>query len=149
MTAHPQVTLYTDGACSGNPGPGGWGAILIWNGQEKTLYGSNPSTTNNQMELTAVIEGLRILKKKCDVHIFTDSKYVLQGATEWLAGWQKNNWRSANKKEVKNKELWLKLNEELNKHNTQFTWVKGHAGDPLNERADALAVRGREECKPL
>ncbi len=135
-----KITLTTDGACSGNPGPGGWGALLRWNGQEKELSGGEPETTNNRMELTAVIEGLKALKRSCTVHIVTDSKYVMQGATEWAPKWQKNGWKKADKKPVENKDLWQNLLAELERHNTSWEWVKGHAGHADNERADTLAT---------
>ncbi len=140
------VTLYTDGACSGNPGPGGWGFLLVYNGQEKEGYGSATETTNNKMELTAVIEGLKCLKESCAVHIFTDSKYVLQGASEWLPNWKAKNWRKADKKPVLNADLWQSLDTQLSRHQITWTWVKGHAGHPENERVDMLACRGRDEA---
>ncbi len=134
------VILYTDGACSGNPGPGGWGAILMYEKHKLELSGGAKDTTNNRMELSAVIEGLKKLNKPCKVHIFTDSKYVLDGATKWLEGWKQKGWKNSQRKEVINKDLWL-IFDDLNKyHALEWTWVKGHAGDPLNERADELAV---------
>lgn len=139
------VILYTDGACSGNPGPGGWGALLLWNGHEKELSGFEKETTNNRMELMAVIMGLRLLKKKCDVTIYTDSKYVLQGATEWLHGWKKRGWKKADKKPVVNKDLWIELEEEMHKHHIDWQWVRGHSGNEGNERVDALAVKAIED----
>lgn len=139
-----QVDLYTDGACSGNPGPGGWGVLLSWNGHEKELSGGKIQTTNNQMELTAVIEGLRQLKKPCHVELYTDSKYVLDGATKWLAGWKAKNWRRADKKPVLNQELWQQLDIEMMRHKIVWHWVKGHAGHPQNERVDALACVQRD-----
>ncbi len=139
-----QVDLYTDGACSGNPGPGGWGVLLCWNGHEKELSGGKIQTTNNQMELTAVIEGLRQLKKPCHVELYTDSKYVLDGATKWLAGWKAKNWRRADKKPVLNQELWQQLDIEMMRHKIVWHWVKGHAGHPQNERVDALACVQRD-----
>lgn len=139
-----QVDLYTDGACSGNPGPGGWGVLLCWNGHEKELSGGKAQTTNNQMELTAVIEGLRQLKKPCHVELYTDSKYVLDGATKWLAGWKAKNWRRADKKPVLNQELWQQLDIEMMRHKIVWHWVKGHAGHPQNERVDALACVQRD-----
>lgn len=139
-----QVDLYTDGACSGNPGPGGWGALLCWNGREKELSGGKTQTTNNQMELTAVIEGLRQLKKPCHVELYTDSKYVLDGATKWLAGWKAKNWCRADKKTVLNQELWQQLDIEMMRHKIVWHWVKGHAGHPQNERVDALACVQRD-----
>ena len=139
-----QVDLYTDGACSGNPGPGGWGVLLCWNGHEKELSGGKIQTTNNRMELTAVIEGLRQLKKPCHVELYTDSKYVLDGATKWLAGWKAKNWRRADKKPVLNQELWQQLDIEMMRHKIVWHWVKGHAGHPQNERVDALACVQRD-----
>ena len=139
-----QVDLYTDGACSGNPGPGGWGVLLCWNGHEKELSGGKIQTTNNQMELTAVIEGLRQLKKPCHVELYTDSKYVLDGATKWLAGWKAKNWRRADKKPVLNQELWQQLDIEMMRHKIVWHWVKGHAGHQQNERVDALACVQRD-----
>lgn len=134
-----QITIYTDGACKGNPGPGGWAAILKHASATKEIIGSEESTTNNRMELQAVIEGLRALNQPCKVSLYTDSKYVKDGAESWLANWQRNNWKTANKKDVKNKDLWIDLAELLHAHTVIFFWVKGHNGDPLNERADELA----------
>ncbi len=139
------VTLFTDGACSGNPGPGGWGAILSYKGQEKELFGSDTETTNNRMELMAVIEGLRALNRPVDVTIYTDSKYVLEGATKWMAGWKAKGWNK--KGGLKNADLWQLLDLELAKHSVTWQWVKGHSGHPGNERADALAVKGAEQAK--
>ena len=138
------VDLYTDGACSGNPGPGGWGALLIYGETQKTFSGGAKETTNNQMELTAVIEGLKKLKVSCHIHIYTDSKYVLEGATKWLSGWKKNNWKKADKKPVLNQELWQELDTELQKHEVEWTWVKGHAGHEQNELVDQLACEQRD-----
>lgn len=132
--------MYTDGACSGNPGPGGWGAILMWNGHEKELSGHHSATTNNRMEMTAVLEGLRSLKKPCTVTVCTDSVYVLKGSTEWLSGWKRNGWKTSAGKPVENQDLWIALDTELQRHHVSFEWVKGHNGHPLNERADALAT---------
>lgn len=134
------IIIYTDGACSGNPGPGGWGAYLKWNGHEKELSGGEVETTNNRMEMMAVIKALEALKKNSDVHLYTDSKYVLQGATEWLAGWKARGWKGANKKPVKNQDLWEQIDSLLKQHSVQFYWVKGHSGDENNERVDKLAV---------
>ena len=134
------IELYTDGACSGNPGPGGWGALLRWNGHEKSLSGGEEETTNNRMEMMAVIKGLEALNKPSDVTLYTDSKYVLQGATEWLEGWKAKNWKSANKKPVKNKDLWEQIDSLIQRHNVEFIWVKGHAGHKYNEFVDKLAV---------
>ncbi len=137
--ARPVVTIYTDGACKGNPGPGGWGAWLSWDGHEKELCGGEASTTNNRMELTAVIEALASLKRTCDVTIYMDSEYVRKGITEWIHGW-----KTADRKPVKNVDLWQKLEAMASVHHIHWRWVKGHAGDPGNERADALANRGAE-----
>ena len=135
------VTLYTDGACSGNPGPGGWGAILEYGGVEKELSGGEASTTNNRMELTAVIAGLSALKEPCIVELYSDSKYVIDGLSKgWAASWQKNGWKKADKKPVLNPELWQELLKEINKHEYKIIWVKGHAGHPENERCDKLAT---------
>jgi len=134
-----QVEIYTDGACSGNPGPGGWGAILRSNGQERELSGGEQQTTNNRMEMQAIIKALEALKYPCSVEIYTDSKYVLQGATEWLPNWKAKAWRSASKKPVKNVDLWQQLDGLLGIHQTHWHWVKGHSGHPENERADSLA----------
>lgn len=135
------IEIYTDGACSGNPGPGGWGAILRWNGHEKELSGAEPDTTNNRMEMMAVIKALEaITKKGASVHIHTDSKYVMQGVTEWMAGWKARGWKTAGKKPVKNQDLWERIDSLINQHDVRFTWVKGHAGHPENERADELAT---------
>ena len=133
----PAVNLYTDGACSGNPGPGGWAALLEFQGKEKELSGYDPATTNNRMELMAVIEGLSTLKKRCHVHIFTDSKYVMQGMTEWLPGWKASAWKGG---KIKNIDLWQALDAQSRRHTLEWTWVKGHAGHPQNERVDKLAV---------
>tara|TARA_R110002073_G_scaffold24192_2_gene81664 strand:+ start:773 stop:1195 length:423 start_codon:yes stop_codon:yes gene_type:complete len=137
--------MYTDGACRGNPGPGGWGVLLRFGDVEKTLHGGEAMSTNNRMELTAVIKGLEALKKSCDVSITTDSKYVLQGVTEWMENWKKRNWRTASKKPVMNVELWKELDELVAKHSIEWTWVKGHSGHEENEIADQLANRGIDE----
>lgn len=137
-----RVIIYTDGACKGNPGPGGWGAWLRSGTHEKELWGGEAVTTNNRMELTAVIQALGALKKRCDVVIYTDSEYVRKGMTEWIGGWQRRGWRTADNKPVKNAELWQALQDAVNKHQVEWRWVKGHSGDPGNERADALANRG-------
>ena len=141
------VTLYTDGACSGNPGAGGWACVLSYQGAQKQLSGGAKETTNNQMELTAVIQGLSALKETCIVELYTDSKYVLEGATKWLAGWQERNWKRADKKPVLNVELWQQLLPELQRHQIVWHWVKGHAGDPLNELVDSLACQQRDAYK--
>jgi len=133
------VTMYTDGACKGNPGIGGWGVVLMYKDIEKTLCGCQDNTTNNRMELLAVIEGLKSLKKPCHIKIYTDSKYVQLGMLNWLDNWKKNNWRNSQKKEVKNIDLWKILDIEAQKHQIEWFWVKGHAGDIYNEKADQLA----------
>jgi ribonuclease HI len=137
-----RVTLYTDGACSGNPGPGGWGAILIFGDARKTLKGGALETTNNRMELQAAAEGLEALKRGCAVDLHTDSQYVKNGITSWIHGWKRNGWRTADKKPVKNEDLWRRLDAALERHEVEFHWVKGHAGHPLNEEADLLARQG-------
>jgi ribonuclease HI len=139
-----QVTVYTDGACKGNPGPGGWGAWLQYGSIEKELFGGEPNTTNNRMELTAVIEALKALKKPCHVNLYLDSEYVRKGITEWIHGWKAKGWRTAAKQPVKNADLWQQLDALVHDgvHHIHWHWVKGHAGDPGNERADALANRG-------
>ena len=133
------VSIYTDGACSGNPGPGGWGALLRYGDHERELNGAEPDTTNNRMELMAAIEALRALKGRCKVDIYTDSTYVREGITNWIHGWKKNGWRTSANKPVKNAELWQMLETECHQHDICWHWVKGHAGHPENERADALA----------
>jgi ribonuclease HI len=138
----PKVVVYTDGACKGNPGPGGWGAWLSAGGHEKELFGGEANTTNNRMELTAVIEALASLKRTCDVTLFTDSEYVRKGITEWIIGWKSRGWKTADKKPVKNVDLWQRLDALRGLHAVEWRWVKGHAGDPGNERADQLANRG-------
>ncbi|MDX2074598.1 MAG: ribonuclease HI [Alphaproteobacteria bacterium] len=134
------VDIFTDGACSGNPGPGGWGAVLRYGKTEKEISGGEADTTNNRMEMTAVIEALRSLKTPCIANITTDSKYVIQGMTEWLPGWKARGWKTADKKPVKNVDLWQALEEEVSRHDVRWNWVRGHDGHPENERADALAV---------
>ena len=134
-----KVEIYTDGACQGNPGPGGWGAILRYKGVEKELSGYDPATTNNRMELQAAIEGLTSLKRSMKADVFTDSQYLRDGITKWLFQWKKNNWRLSNNKPVKNKDLWEKLESLIETHHVEWHWVRGHAGHPENERADALA----------
>ncbi|WP_342128674.1 ribonuclease HI [Hydrogenophaga sp. OTU3427] len=138
------VTIYTDGACKGNPGPGGWGALLSAGTTEKELFGGERETTNNRMELTAVIEGLAALKRPCVVHLYLDSEYVRKGITEWIHGWKAKGWKTAAKQPVKNADLWQKLDALVHQgtHQIHWHWVKGHAGDPGNERADGLANRG-------
>ena len=136
------VDIYTDGACKGNPGPGGWGVWLKWGDHEKELFGGEPETTNNRMELTAVIEALASLKRRCRVRLHTDSQYVQIGISTWIHDWKKRGWRTADKKPVKNVDLWQKLDELVGKHDIEWIWVRGHDGNPGNERADELANRG-------
>lgn len=133
------VDIWTDGACSGNPGPGGWGAVLRYGETEKEFSGAEPATTNNRMELTAAIEALNALKKPVRVRLHTDSKYVMDGVTKWIHGWKKNGWKTADKKPVKNDDLWRKLEEAASRHQVEWKWVKGHADDVMNNRADELA----------
>jgi len=140
--AQPQVEIWTDGACKGNPGPGGWGALLRAGVHEKELFGGEPATTNNRMELTAVIEALASLKRRCRVVVHTDSQYVKLGVTEWLPMWIRRGWKTAGNKAVKNADLWRRLAQLAGEHDVDWRWVKGHAGVPGNERADALANRG-------
>ena len=142
-----KVEIFTDGACKGNPGPGGWGAILRHGTTEKEIYGASKNTTNNIMELTAVIESLKNLKMPCELIITTDSKYVKNGITECIHNWKKNGWRTAAKKEVKNKELWIELDSLIQIHSISWDWVKGHSGHPENERADLLANVAIEKLK--
>ncbi len=134
-----RVVMYTDGACSGNPGPGGWGVLLRYGRRRKELSGGEAMTTNNRMELRAVIEGLKALKRSCDVDVFTDSLYVMRGITEWMDSWKARGWRTAAKKPVKNQDLWQALDQAAQAHSIKWHWVKGHAGDAGNERADTLA----------
>ena len=145
------VEIFTDGACKGNPGVGGWGAILRFGDAEKELFGGEVNTTNNRMEMTAVIEALRALSRSCDAIVFTDSSYVQKGISEWIHGWKRNGWKTADKKPVKNADLWKALDEVSAGHKIEWRWVKGHAGHPENERADLLANRGVESilAKPL
>ena len=140
-----EVKIYTDGACRGNPGPGGWGVLLLAKGQEREMCGGEPATTNNRMELTAAIRGLSVLTRRCKVIVYTDSEYVRRGIDEWLLGWKNRGWKTAAKKPVKNKDLWLELDELSGKHVISWRWVKGHAGNPGNERADELANQGLEQ----
>ena len=143
MNSTPKaVDVFTDGACSGNPGPGGWGVILRHGDNEKELCGGAAETTNNRMELTAAIEALEALKRPCTVRIYTDSVYVKDGITKWIAGWKRNGWKTAAKKPVKNVDLWQRLDAALGAHDITWNWVKGHAGHPENERADELARAG-------
>ncbi len=144
-----QLVMYTDGACKGNPGPGGWGVLLrSADGTEKEMFGGELETTNNRMEMTAVIQGLRVLKRPCTIVLHLDSQYVLKGITEWLAGWKAKGWKTASKQPVKNVDLWQELDQIVSQagHTIDWRWVKGHAGDPGNERADALANRGVEQA---
>jgi ribonuclease HI len=136
------VQIYTDGACRGNPGVGGWGASLSYNGTHKEIYGGEPETTNNRMELTAVIEALKAMKQPSDITVNSDSKYVLSGINEWLPNWKKRNWKTAAKKPVKNVDLWQQLDALIQPHDIEWVWVKGHSGNPGNERADELANMG-------
>ncbi|CCV03659.1 Ribonuclease H [Mesorhizobium metallidurans STM 2683] len=142
------VEIFTDGACSGNPGPGGWGAILRFNGKTKELSGGEAETTNNRMELLAAISALNALKEPCEVDLHTDSKYVMDGISKWIHGWKKNGWKTADKKPVKNGELWQALDEANRRHKVTWNWVKGHAGHAENERADELAREGMAPFKP-
>ncbi|AOZ01338.1 ribonuclease HI [Cupriavidus sp. USMAHM13] len=137
-----EVTIYSDGACKGNPGPGGWGALLVAGTSEKELFGGERGTTNNRMELTAVIEALRALKRPCRIQVYTDSQYVQKGISEWLPGWKARGWKTSDKKPVKNADLWQSLDVEAARHQVSWHWVRGHNGHPGNERADALANRG-------
>ena len=137
---HRTVIIYTDGACSGNPGPGGWGSILMYKGHRRELSGGETDTTNNRMEMMAVIKALETLKRPCNITLHTDSTYVMKGMTEWLEGWKKRNWRTAGKKPVKNVDLWQRLETAIDAHEVKWVWVKGHSGVPENERADELAT---------
>lgn len=140
-----RVDIYTDGACRGNPGPGGWGAVLKAGDREREILGAERATTNNRMELTAAIEALRALKRPCRVRLHTDSQYLRKGITEWINGWKRRGWKTAGRKDVKNQELWRALDAETARHEVEWIWVKGHAGDPENERADRLANRAIDE----
>ena len=142
----PKVTVFTDGACRGNPGPGGWGAILIAGRHEKEICGGEPSTTNNRMELMAAIQALEALTKPCKVELHTDSTYVMKGISEWIHNWKKRGWKTADKKPVKNEDLWRRLDQARLRHEVDWRWVKGHAGHEFNEHADALAGRGLKEA---
>lgn len=141
------IEIYTDGACKGNPGPGGWGALLRYRMQEKELSGGEPATTNNRMELMAVIAALKALKRRAKIAIYTDSKYVQQGISQWIHGWKQKNWITSARTPVKNVDLWQRLDRLANQHEIEWCWVKGHAGHPENERADALANRGLIEAQ--
>ncbi len=149
MTENDRITVHTDGACSGNPGPGGWAAILQFRGRERELSGGDVLTTNNKMELTAAIEALRALKRPCTVDLYTDSTYVRDGITSWIDRWKVNGWKTAAKKPVKNAELWQALEAEMARHDVTWHWVRGHAGDDLNERADQLAREAMAPYKVL
>lgn len=142
-----EIEVFTDGACRGNPGPGGWGVLLRFNGHEKELWGGEPDTTNNRMELTAAIEGLKALKESCKVDLTTDSQYVRLGITEWMINWKKRGWKTADKKPVKNVDLWQALDEQAARHQVVWHWVKGHSGHRENEIVDQLANRGIDELK--
>lgn len=142
-----KINLYSDGSSLGNPGPGGWGTVLQYNDQERELSGGNPMTTNNQMELQGVIEGLKALKEPCDVHVISDSTYVVKAINEWLVNWVKNNWRNASKKPVKNVDFWKEYLESAKPHKIRATWVKGHAGHEHNERCDILARTQAEKLR--
>lgn len=145
--ATPRITIHTDGACKGNPGVGGWGAILEWNGTVKELKGAETATTNNRMEMLAAIVALEALKRPSDVTLVTDSVYLRDGVTKWLANWKRNGWKTADKKPVKNEDLWRRLETAVARHDIHWRWVKGHAGHPGNERADALANEAIEELR--
>ncbi|GAB4006718.1 ribonuclease HI [Glycomyces albus] len=140
------AVIYTDGACSGNPGPGGWGVYFKWGDHEKELYGAEKVTTNNRMELTAAIMALESLKRPMKVDLYTDSSYVRNGILSWIAGWKRNGWKNAKKEPVKNADLWRRLDQAAAEHDVEWHWVRGHSGDPGNERADRLAVKGRDEA---
>lgn len=141
------VEIYTDGACKGNPGPGGWGALLLYKGVERELWGGAAETTNNRMELTAAIRALEELKRPCQVKLVTDSQYVMQGINDWMPNWKKRGWKTAAKQPVKNADLWRLLDEQVNRHQVSWQWVRGHTGHPENERADLLANRGVVQAK--
>jgi ribonuclease HI len=141
-----EIQIYTDGACLGNPGKGGWAAILMYKNHKKEIFGSEAQTTNNQMELMAVIESLKLIKKPSQIMVYTDSKYVIDGITKWIFNWQKNGWKTADKKPIKNIELWQNLYTEISKHQINFTWVKGHSGNHFNELVDNLARNAANNC---
>ncbi|GAA6139627.1 ribonuclease HI [Arenicella sp. 4NH20-0111] len=145
MSVKTPVQIYTDGACRGNPGPGGWGALLIYGEAEKEIFGGEANTTNNRMELTAAIEALKLLTRSCELTLYTDSQYVRKGMLEWIQGWKARGWKTAAKKPVKNDDLWRSLDEQVSRHQVNWVWVKGHAGNPGNEKADELANRGIDE----
>jgi len=148
MTQDKTVSLYTDGACKGNPGKGGWGVLMRYGSHEKELFGGEAHTTNNRMELTAIIQGLAALKRPCAVVIYTDSQYVKNGMEQWIHGWKKNGWKTASKQPVKNEDLWQQLDRLVAQHQIQWQWVRGHAGHTENERADALANQGVASVEP-
>jgi ribonuclease HI len=141
-----RVNIYADGACRGNPGPGGWGVLLQIKDKEKTLWGGEPETTNNRMELMAAIKGLEALNRPCHVDLYTDSQYVMKGMTKWLLAWKRRGWKTASNTPVKNEDLWKRLDHAVKRHDVSWHWVKGHNGHPGNERADQLANRGIDEC---
>jgi ribonuclease HI len=142
LTKEGKIEIYTDGACSGNPGPGGWGAVLLYKEHKKEIFGGEPSTTNNRMEMKAVIEALKIVKKSAQIALYIDSQYVKDGMTKWIFSWKKNGWRNANRKPIKNMDLWQELDAEVARHNIEWIWVKGHSGNHYNEIADQLARKG-------
>jgi len=146
-TRETVVDIYADGACRGNPGPGGWGVLLRTRGVERELFGGEPLTTNNRMELTAVIRALEALRRRCSARVYTDSQYVQKGITEWIHAWKRRDWRTADRKPVKNEDLWRRLDELARDHAIEWHWVRGHAGHVDNERADALANRGIDELR--
>jgi ribonuclease HI len=147
MTDTATVTIYTDGACSGNPGPGGWGAILMWGDHKKELYGGEENSTNNRMELMAAISALEAVKRPMTIALWTDSAYVKDGISKWIHGWKRKGWKTADGKAVKNEDLWKRLDEAQERHQVQWNWLKGHAGHPMNERADELARLGISSLK--
>ena len=141
-----EIRIYTDGACKGNPGPGGWGALMKWNGHERELFGGERNTTNNRMELMAVICALEAVTRRCRIEVYTDSQYVQKGISEWIAGWKRRGWKTADKKPVKNADLWMRLDDLARGQDVSWHWVRGHAGHPENERADGLANRGVQDA---
>ncbi len=147
MMSDDRVEVFTDGGCSGNPGPGGWGAVLRWRGEEKELSGGEPDTTNNRMELMAAIQALEALKRPSRVHLITDSNYLRQGITQWIHGWRRNGWKTAGKKPVKNRDLWERLDAALQRHEVTWEWTRGHSGHPENERADQLATEALKQYR--